>query len=136
MAGLSKYRMDPTPPSMNTRPLIEMAITDIIKEVKTTAATGTSVRKYNAVIRITPSLERIHTVAQTTTVSGTMIPYNNRRAVTMAMDVLVPGWIRFITSLLYPARIICNQAQITGGRCQRTPWRARNTRPSSRTIDI
>ena len=98
--------MEPTPPNMNTRPLIEMAITDIIREIESTAATSTSVRKYNGIIRITPSLERTHTVAQTTTVSGTMIPYNNRRAVAMAMDVLVPGWIRFITSLLYPARLI------------------------------
>ena len=121
---------------MNTRPLIEMAITDAIRGISSTAATSTSDRKYRGTIKITPGLERPHTAAQAITVSGTMKPYKNRRAATMAMVVLAPGWIRFITSLLYPARIICNQIQITGARCQRTLWRARSSRTSSRMIDI
>ena len=128
--------MDPTPPNMNTRPIIEMAITDIIKGIESTAATSTSVRKYNAISTITPGLARTHTVAQTTTVSGTMIPYTNRRAVAMAIDVLMPGWLRFITSFLYTARTICNQAQITGARYQRALWRGRNTRTRFRAFDI
>ena len=62
---MSKYKMDPKPPIMKTRPLIEMAITAIIKAIESTAVASTSVRKHNAINRITPGLERIHTVAQT-----------------------------------------------------------------------
>ena len=94
--------MDPKPPIMKTRPLIEMAITAIIKAIESTAVASTSVRKHNAINRITPGLERTHTVAQTTTVA--VAPRLESRS--------------------------------REEMCQRTLWRARNTRTTPQTIDI
>ena len=61
-------------PNMNTRPLIEMAISDITKVIENTTATNPTIGKNNATITTTPGLDRIQAVAQIAIISGTMIP--------------------------------------------------------------